>query len=77
MPCSGCSALHGVNPNFKKLYLKFVLIVKIRRKVFLVFVEHLYEHFLMKGEDADNTKEIIWIDGPNSEFKNKYTVELL
>ena len=22
MPCSGCSALHGVNPNFKKMHFK-------------------------------------------------------
>ena len=22
MPCSGCSALHGVNPNLKKLTIK-------------------------------------------------------
>lgn len=37
----------------------------------------MYEHFLMKDEDFDNAEEIIWIDKPNSVFKNKYTVQLL
>ena len=40
----------------------------------LVFVEYLYENFLMKDGNMLDTEEIIWTDGPSSEFKNKYTV---
>ena len=32
MPCSGCSALHGVNPNIKKIIWRFVMKKKKKKK---------------------------------------------
>ena len=43
----------------------------------LVFVEYIYENFLHIDDSNRDFQEVIWIDGPSSEFKNKYTVEIL
>ena len=47
------------------------------KETILVFVEHLYDHHLLKDENMQGIEEIIWTDGPSSEFKNKYIVHLL
>ena len=44
----------------------------------LVFVEHLYKNYIMNSDDShDDIEEIIWTNGPSSEFKNKYCVEII
>ena len=43
----------------------------------LVFAEHLYEHHLLKDESRQDIEEIIWADGPSSEFKNKYIMHFM
>ena len=35
----------------------------------LAYIDHLYDHILKEGPEADG--EVIWTDGPSSEFKNK------
>ena len=47
MPCSGCLALHGVNPNYKKkikklLGLKLVLIFIFYKKMFFISPKKLF-----------------------------------
>ena len=42
----------------------------------LVFVEHLYEYYVLKDEKMQGIDEIMWTDAPSSEFKNKYIVHL-
>ena len=39
------------------------------------FLFHLYENHIPENNDIGN--EVIWSDGPSSEFKNKYTMYLL
>ena len=34
MPCNGCSALHGVNPNLKKKFLQHFLQENVSKNVF-------------------------------------------
>ena len=43
------------------------------------FINELYEHFDCNGVMSDDTvvEEIIFTDGPSSEFKNKYAMKLL
>ena len=38
-----------------------------------VFVDFLYNHF----DDPGTVHDIIWLDGPSSEFTNKFMVKLL
>ena len=40
-----------------------------------VFLEHLYKHEIPADESVK--QEIIWSDGPTSEFKNRYTRKLM
>ena len=47
------------------------------KETILVFVEHLYDHHLLKDENMQGIEEIIWTDGPSSEFQNKCIVHLL
>ena len=48
------------------------------KNTILVFVEHLYKNYIMNNADSnDDVKEIIWTDGPSSEFKNKYCVQII
>ena len=43
---------------------------------FITFLyEHLYKQDAVKGQSYSH--EIIWTDGPASEFKNRYMVHLL
>ena len=47
MPCSGCSALHGVNPNFKKTMVKkytMVFVAEIHSWLHIVTVQMLTMH---------------------------------
>ena len=39
------------------------------------FLDHLYENEI--SEDDSVEKEIIWLDGPSSEFKNKFMRHLM
>ena len=41
----------------------------------LAFIDHLYDHILKEGPEADG--EVIWTDGPSSKFKNKYMTNAL
>ena len=43
----------------------------------LVSVEYIYVNFLLKNDNNKLVVEIIWTDGPSSDRKNKYTVEIL
>ena len=44
----------------------------------LVFVEHLYENYIINSDYSnDDIKEIIWTNGPSSECKNKYCLEII
>ena len=43
----------------------------------LVFVEYIYENFLHIDDSNQDVQEVIWTDGPSSEFKKKHTIEIL
>ena len=40
-----------------------------------VFLKHFYANEIPK--DKEVTQEIIWSDGPTSEFKNRFTVKIM
>jgi len=42
-----------------------------------VFLIHLFKIMLQSTGAADNTKDVIFTDGPSSEFKNRYCMKLL
>ena len=43
----------------------------------LVFFEYIYENFLHIDDSNRDVQELTWTDGPSSEFKSKYIVEIL
>ena len=56
--------------------LLFVRTIKGRTKFAIrKFLDHLYENEI--SEDDSVEKEIIWSDGPSSEFKNKFMRHLM
>ena len=40
-----------------------------------IFLEYLYDNIIPKNDEVE--EEIIWSDGPTSEFKNKYMCHLM
>ena len=42
-----------------------------------VFIYQLYEKCLIPDESRPVAEEVIWTDGPSSEFKNKFMMKLL
>ena len=49
------------------------------RNTILVFIELLFENYIMKDEinNMHDVEEIIWTEDPSTEFKNIYCVETL
>ena len=41
-----------------------------------VFINHLYENYIFM-EECSATQEVIWSDGPTSEFKNRFMVKFI
>ena len=42
-----------------------------------VFLDHLYENHLIPDTPVSSVEEVIWTDGPSSEFKNKFMIHLI
>jgi len=50
---------------------------KKEKNTISTFIQHLYEELQPNSPDMKNVEEVIWTDGPSSEFKNRFMAHLL